>query len=268
MKQDSNIIFDTGNNWDVGNAKSYDFDRFIVDFRKRFIFEFVSLSDGNSTQTDLDGADNIKGNADDETVPSDSTFDNKNYYLANLNLSDDGSASGMDSKLGTKFKNQGQVSTNSANNQTTNLTLRIESTSLFQIAASYSVPTTPSNYVDVGDSSNGSVTLDPVGLGLMQNVSIDTANDAADAVSSLAKEIEGIGVQLATLGANMSELEVAEERLNNQVFLSEAGISRLTSDVLVDESTRLAKEQIRLQSSQALLAQAFSLSENILNTLL
>ena len=271
LKQDSNIIFDTGNNWDTrGNAKSYDFDRFIVEYSpgKDTTFEFVPLSDGNSTQTDLDGADNIKGNADDETVPSDSTFHNKSYYLANLNLSDDGSASGMDSKLGTKFKNQGQVSTNSANNQTTNLTLRIESTSLFQIAASYSVPTTPSNYVDVGDSSNGSVTLDPVGLGLMQNVSIDTANDAADAVSSLAKEIEGIGVQLATLGANMSELEVAEERLNNQVFLSEAGISRLTSDVLVDESTRLAKEQIRLQSSQALLAQAFSLSENILNTLL
>ena len=126
LKQDSNIIFDTGNNWDTrGNAKSYDFDRFIVEYSpgKDTTFEFVPLSDGNSTQTDLDGADNIKGNADDETVPSDSTFHNKSYYLANLNLSDDGSASGMDSKLGTKFKNQGQVSTNSANNQTTNLTL-------------------------------------------------------------------------------------------------------------------------------------------------
>jgi flagellin-like hook-associated protein FlgL len=50
--------------------------------------------------------------------------------------------------------------------------------------------------------------------------------------------------------------------------LSEAGISRLTNDVLADESTELVKQQIRLQSSQALMAQAFSLSENILNTLL
>ena len=81
-------------------------------------FEFVPLSDGNSTQTDLDGADNIKVSFDDETVPSDSTFDNKSYYLANLNLSDDSSASGMDSN-GPNLKNQGQVSTNSANNQTT-----------------------------------------------------------------------------------------------------------------------------------------------------
>ena len=120
----------------------------------------------------------------------------------------------------------------------------------------------------IGDSSKGSVTLDPVGLGLMQNVSIASVSDAASAVTSLAKEIEGVAVQMATIGANMSQLEVAGERLDNQVFLSEAGISRLTSDILADESTQLAKEQIRLQSSQALMAQAFSLSENILNILL
>jgi flagellin len=102
----------------------------------------------------------------------------------------------------------------------------------------------------------------------MQNVSIANPTDAAKAVSSLAKEIEGIGVQMATLGANMSQLEIAGERLSNQVYLSEAGISRLTSDVLADESTEFAKQKILLESSQALMAQAFSLSENILNTLL
>jgi flagellin-like hook-associated protein FlgL len=226
------------------------------------------LSDGNSSQTDLDGADNIKGNDDDETVPTDSNFDNKSYYLANLGLADDGSPSGMDSKTGTKFTNQGQVLTTPANNETTSLTLRIESTSLFQIAANYSVPLIPSNYVTLGDSSNDSVTLDPVGIGLMQNVSISTAGEAASAVVSLTKEIEGIGAQMATIGANMSKLEIAGERLSNQVYLSEMGISRLTSNILADESTQMAKEQIRLQSSQALMAQAFSLSENILNTLL
>jgi flagellin-like hook-associated protein FlgL len=231
------------------------------------------LPDGNSTSIDLDGPDNIKGNVDDEIVPSDSNFDNKSFnqpgggtngYLQKLGLPDDGSSSGMDSYAGVKFTNQGQVSTAPADNQTTNLTLRIESTSLFQIAATYSVPTTPSNYISLGDS----LTLDPVGIGLMQNVSIATASDAASAVNSLALEIEGIGAQMATLGANLSKVEISGERLNNQVYLSEAGISRLTSDVLVDESTQLAKQSIRLQSSQALMAQAFSLNENILNTLL
>ena len=98
--------------------------------------------------------------------------------------------------------------------------------------------------------------------------SIDSLEQAKEALNSLEKEIENVSTQMATLGANMSELEIAGERLSNQVYLSEMGISRLTSNILADESTQMAKEQIRLQSSQALMAQAFSLSENILNTLL
>ena len=188
--------------------------------------------------------------------------------MGNLGLSDDGTASGMLTRSGQKYTNQGQIQTGQATGETTKLTLRVEANSIFQIRAAYSTPTEPSNYVTIGDSSTGSVTLDPVGLGLMQNVSIASVSDAASAVTSLAKEIEGVAVQMATIGANMSQLEVAGERLDNQVFLSEAGISRLTSDILADESTQLAKEQIRLQSSQALMAQAFSLSENILNILL
>ena len=75
----------------------------------------------------------------------------------------------------------------------------------------------------------------------MQDVSIATASDVASAVNSLALEIEGIGAQMATLGANLSKVEISGKRLNNQVYLSKAWIPRLTSDVLVDESTQLAK---------------------------
>lgn len=63
---------------------------------------------------------------------------------------------------------------------------------------------------------------------------------------------------MATLGANLSKLEIAGEQLNNQVYLSEEGISSLTCDVMATESTELAKQQICMQSSQALMAQAFS----------
>ena len=64
-------------------AKSYDFDSLIVEYSpgKDTTFEFVPLSDGNS-KTDLDGADNIKGNADDETVPSDIDIDNKRFLFS------------------------------------------------------------------------------------------------------------------------------------------------------------------------------------------
>ena len=161
LKQGSLEIFDTGNNWNTAsNAEKYDYDRFIVEYSpgQNSTFQFVPLPDGNSTSIDLDGPENIKGNVDDEIVPSDSNFDNKSFnqpgggtngYLQKLGLPDDGSSSGMDSYAGVKFTNQGQVSTALADNQTTNLTLRIESTSLFQIAATYLVLTTPSNYISL-----------------------------------------------------------------------------------------------------------------------
>jgi flagellin-like hook-associated protein FlgL len=280
LKQGSATIFDTVSKWDTkGTAYTWDFDRFDINFAPGSVTTFTFTPQSRGDGQDVRGNNGTIGKINPETLISDDSddiapptdngvYDNKNKYLSNLGLSDDGSATGIQSYLGTKFTNQGQINTGQATGETTKLTLRVEADSIFQIRAAYSTPTTPSNYVDVGDASTGSVTLDPVGLGLLQNVSIATANDAASAVSSLAKEIEGIGAQLATLGANLSELDIAGERLNNQVYLSEAGISRLTSDVMATESTELAKQQIRLQSSQALMAQAFSLSENILSTLL
>ena len=280
LKQGSATIFDTVSKWaTAGTAYKYDFDRFDINFAPGSNTTFTFTPQSRGDNQDVRGSNGTIGKIDPVTLtsddpddiappPDDGIFDNKSKYLSNLGLTDDGTSSGMGTRTGTKYTNQGQINTGQATGETTKLTLRVEANSIFQIRASYSVPTTPSNYVDVGDASSDSVTLDPIGLGLLQNVSIATANDAASAVSSLAKEIEGIGVQMATLGANLSELEIAGERLNNQVYLSEAGISRLTSDVMATESTELAKQQIRLQSSQALMAQAFSLSENILTTLL
>ena len=105
------IIFDT-DIWETnGNAKQFDYDRFIVEWGpgKPTTFQFVALSDGNSTEVDLDGADGIKGTADDGVLPSDSNFDNKSFnasggipsgYLLQLGLSDDGTPSGVESIQG------------------------------------------------------------------------------------------------------------------------------------------------------------------------
>ena len=127
----------------------------------------------------------------------------------------------------------------------------------------------PTNDKKLVGIDGNDINLNSVGIGItLVDSSIDSLEQAKDALNFLEKEIENVSTQMATLGANMSELEIAGERLSNQVYLSEAGISRLTSDVLADESTEFAKQKILLESSQALMAQAFSLSENILNTLL
>ncbi len=264
IKQGDTMIFDTGMWATEGTGYQYDFDQFIVEFSpgQDTTYQFVPTDDAGNEKTNT-GAIKSPNNI----------YDNKNDYLPQLglNYSDGTETTKWDAGTnydGYKFTGaNGIVRSYKATGESTEITILVEGTSLYQANGYYEF-SDPTNYQSIAGSEQSSISLTPVGLGLLQDYSISTATDAAEAVSSLAKEIEGIGVQMATLGSNMSKLEIAEERLNNQVFLSETGISRLTNDVLADESTQLAKQQILLQSSQALMAQAFTLRENILNTLL
>ena len=63
-----------------------------------------------------------------------------------------------------------------------------------------------------------------------------------------------ISQQMATIGSNLAELEVASERMRNHGF-STNGYRRLSDDTLVQESKNYAKEQIRTQASSALVTQ-------------
>ena len=270
LLQGENVIFDTVSKWaTTSNAYKNDFDGFVIEYSpgQQTTFEFVPLDTGNSQDT------RYTSNLTDPSAPSyggpDGLYNNVSQYLSNLGgLSNDGSVTGLENSNRKFSANQGQVEIGNANAETTMLTLMVERNSIFQINATYDTPTTPSNYIEVGDASTGSVTLDPVGLGLLRDYSIATANEAASVLSSLADEIEGVGKQLATIGANLSELEVATERLQNQVYLSEKGLSRVGQDALIEESTRFAKQNIKSQAATALLSQAFSISEKVLNVIL
>jgi flagellin-like hook-associated protein FlgL len=146
--------------------------------------------------------------------------------------------------------------------------LRVERNSIFQINASYSTPTTPSNYITVGDAENGYSVLDPVGLGLLQNMSISTVSDAVSAVDKVAKEIEGLGTQIATIGASLSELQLATERMSQQVAAGQRGLSRMTDGKMAEESVQLAKERMRTESNLSLMTQARGLRKNLYGVLM
>lgn len=287
-----------------GNAYTQDFDRFEIEYApgQATTFKFVPLTPGNNiyvagpdetvgTTDDPQKADGVgnwpknkNGNISSETVwwEDDITYDNKGLYIQQLGL---GSSDGVntqpwnagDDRTNHAFSGDvGEVKTVAANGQSTKLTLRVEANTIFQINATYTPLDAPTNNLTLEGGGNGDVVLNAVGIGItLIETKIDSLENARQALTAdssgktlFDKELESLAAQMATLGANLSELDIAGERLNNQVYLSEAGISRLTSDVMATESTELAKQQIRLQSSQALMAQAFSLSENILSTLL
>lgn len=287
LKQGNNILFDTagGNSTDYkwkteGTAYDYDFDRFEIEYApgKATTFKFIPLTPGNATN--VAGGDNTVGTGDDpqNTWSGDARYDNKDSYISQLGLGSSGDNSteestpwlSGDDRTDHLFSGTvGEIGTNPASADFTKLTLRVEADTIFQINAVYSPLDEPTNDKKIVGIDGNDINLNSVGIGItLVDSSIDSLEQAKETLNFLEKEIENVSTQMATLGANMSELEIAGERLSNQVYLSEAGISRLTSDVLADESTEFAKQKILLESSQALMAQAFSLSENILNTLL
>lgn len=283
LKQGNLTIFDSGS-WDTaGNAKTYDYDRFEVEYSpdKGTTFKFVPLSDGNSSSIDLDGADGIKGTADDGVLPSDSTFDNKSFlhngttkgYLTNLGLSDDGSASGMDTRKDIKYTNQGQVTSANPDPNTTELTLRIESTTLFQIGAEFKLP--DAEDFNVGNAGDLQVAMRPLGLGLMLEqdsgfpvISIATAADAAKALDSISNEIAGVGEQLGKLNGNYAKVEFSMNAVQQQLAIQESTLSRISDAGFAEELTQLSKARIVRAQSASLMTQAMSINEDVVNMLI
>ena len=293
---------DSGNKYDMqwatgGNAYTQDFDRFEIEYApgQATTFKFVPLTPGNNIY--VAGPDETVGTADDpkksdgagnwpknkngspttETVwwEDDTTYDNKDQYIKQLGL---GSSDGDESQpwnLGDDRTNYlfsgdvGELKTFAANGQSTKLTLRVEANTIFQINATYTPLEEATNNKSIEGGSANEVVLDAVGIGItLIDSSIDTADNARSSLEFLQKEIESVAEQLGTIGANLSELEVATERLQNQVYLSEKGLSRVGQDALIEESTRFAKQNIKSQAATALLAQAFSISEKVLNVIL
>ena len=275
LKQGSRTIFDTGS-WDTKtSATKHDYDRFVIDYGpgKDTTFKFVPLSDGDDTNVDLDGRDGIKGTDDDGILPTDSTFDNKSYYLANLSLPDDGTPSGLGNSLNASYTNQGQVITNPSDPNTTSLTLRIESTSLFQIGAEFKKPFAEN--IQVGNTGNLQVDMKPLGLGLLLSqetgnppISIATAADASKAMTSITMEIQGLAEQMGVLGSNSKKIEFSMEAVNKQLAVQDRALANLSENGLTDELTQLSRDRILRSQSAAIMTQAMSVNEGIVDLLI
>jgi flagellin-like hook-associated protein FlgL len=214
-----------------------------------------------------EGPDRILGTLDDntsddpsDTWSNDTRYDNKDTYIKQLGLgtSSEGPTEELtpwktgDDRTNHYFSGSlptGEWKTNPSNGLSTKLTLRVEANTIFQINATYTPLEEAMNDKIVEGFGGNTVNLEAVGIGItLIDSSLNSYESSREALGFLNKEIENVSTQMATLGANMSKLKIAGERLSNQVYLSEAGFSRLTSDVLADESTQFAKQQILLQS--------------------
>ena len=270
--QGTQKLFDSGNWRTRGSARTYDYDRFIIEFgpNKPTTFQFKPLSAGTSAQVQIQTPPGYPDNLVD-----DGNFDNKSYYLGQLGLSDDGSASGWESREGEKYSTLGQVTTQDSNSNLTTLRLEVSSTSLFQVSGRYIPPEAESSVV--GNAQDLQVNLKPVGLGLLlenddangfPSISIATRVDAQKALDSMMREIEGLGEQLGIVGSNMNRVETSMDAAQDQVLSHEKALSQVVDEDYAQDLLELSKTRISRSQNGALLAQAMNLHQDIVNILI
>ena len=120
------------------------------------------------------------------------------------------------------------------------------------------------------------VTLKKLGLGLLLEkdsvnldpISIDTFENAEKAIVSMSNELEGLGKQLGVLASNVSRVQNAiqtNEGLEggHESVLSEIGAENFTQDLL-----ELSKARINRAQDTALLTQAMSIHQDLVNVLI
>jgi flagellin-like hook-associated protein FlgL len=290
LKQGEHIIFDTGYWATNGNAKQFDYDEFEVEWGpdRNTSFKFYANPNGNSSEVDLDGPNGIKGDGDDGVIPIDSNYDNKSFvhrgntngYLNQLGLTDDGLGNtGMDAKIGFSFEsnsNTRQVKVYDSRDDTTFLTLRIESKTLFQIDSDpFSLPELiPTS---VGGKKDLQVDLHHVGLGLLRiddesagypEISIENRENAIAAMDVLRTDIDGLTAQKGKLTSNYNRVEHSLESTQQELVTHQKVISQLSGQHFAEELGNLNEMRTRRSSSSSLMSRIIKLNRELASTLL
>lgn len=124
------------------------------------------------------------------------------------------------------------------------------------------MPITPVNLREAGEALSD-LLWDNATDGGQADVNVDSA----DAIGTLTDAIQQVAEERANLGAMQSRLEVVDAQLQVQSENLQAANSRIRDVDVAEESTRLAKYNILVQSGTSMLAQANTLPETVLRLL-
>ena len=259
----NNPIFDSGW-WTTSingtNPNNNDFDQFTIRYGPDIdtTFQFTPL--------DSDG---------------DGNYENKNKYLNSLGLSsDDGSSptdfstSGWASRTENKYSQLGMVSTGESNPNSSNITVRIIATGTEFYTGVEWEPLDLEDEV-VGRSDDMQVNLNQMGLGYLRHdesgfptISVGTTTDALKAIDVLRAEIDNIGEQNGRLGSNYTRVENAMDASQKQLITQEKVLAESVGTDITADLLKLSTTRIERQQNAALMTQAMSIHQDIVNLLI
>ena len=259
QEDSSRPIFDTGE-WQGGS-----WDRFVIEYG----------SDQETTFRFTNSPENGTGNHfSNKLSPSGAGLGPG--YLGKFGLTDDGSASGMQDFYNKDITTLGQVTTSDSDQTTSKLTLRVIGRNWgtgYDLQASWS-PLEMDDSV-VGRSEDMQVNLNQMGLGYLREnesdfptISVGTTADALSAIDVLRAEIDNLGEQNGRIASNFTRVEIAMDAAQKQIMtqekvLEQSGAGDVTADLL-----ELSKTRIERQQNAALMTQAMSIHQDLVNLLI
>ena len=274
VQQGTTTIFDTGWWATSGSAYQADFDRFIIDFGKGkpTTFEFVPRDTGNSSSDNTpDGTFNNESFNASGGVPS--------GFLLQLG---EGSTAGL---LGKKYTTsggpvtQGQVTITPAPGDSTELTIEVQSTSLFQASASFKgvkiiepevVPA-----LEVVVNEDGEIArFEALGFSRLSGTDITTRENAQAVLERLLGENGEatehgeihclMNGQRAELGKSMRRMELEIERLENKTISGEKTLGRIEDADMAQEATKFAKQSLKMELAANIMSRVTRLTDVLL----
>ena len=125
--------------------------------------------------------------------------------------------------------------------------------------------------VNSGGDTFGAAGIDLTGISyanaITTGITIDSVDNAGEAIEAVKSAISRIAIDRASLGAVQARLNFTEEQLTVTKENLSSAISRITDVDVADEATQYARYQILVQSGVTMLAQANAMPQAALQLL-
>jgi len=118
---------------------------------------------------------------------------------------------------------------------------------------------------------SGSLSLENISLPTFVDssvINIDNVSNAQSASADIELTLDKLHRQLANVGSNRSQAEIAMDRMSQNIMAAETSLSRMSDNHFVDDLTGMAKNSVRSESSAAMLTQAKGITSKLTETLL
>ena len=166
------------------------------------------------------------------------------------------------------------VSTNKSDPSTSSLTVRITATgTIFDIDVKWD-PLEMDDSV-VGRKDDMQVNLNQMGLGYLREnetgfptISVGTTADALSAIDVLRAEIDNLGEQNGRIASNFTRVEIAMDAAQKQLMTQDKVLAQSGSGDITKDLLELSKTRIERQQNAALMTQAISINQDLVNILI